>query len=445
MMAWSKLSVGLLVGGGVAASALSTACSSKDTPVQAGPSTMAGTSNAGGAAATAGASAGGSGGASAGTSAGGSGGAVGFPPMGDKCGSNTVKHPDGLCYCQPASLSACTDGCADFQTDANHCGGCDTKCEATQACRAGKCTASPTALVPAAPGCGAIHLALGGSTLYWTDEMHGTVQSIAASGGTAMPLVTGQLAPTQIAVNGTALYWLASGSKAIMTAPLAGGTATQVAKSDTADIGGFTFSEDGKTLYFSAGTVVSKTSATPGGAVTEVGHEDSGIPHALAVAGNLIAYPADLNGDVDIMTMVEGTPAVCASEDSMTATNLNCARVARSQGGLFLDSMYLIGGKAYWLNGPQVVTTAAINPDGANETVATATNPNALAGSSMTIAGTQVYFADDTGYIYSAPLMVSAEVATLARGQMNPTSMVADDAKLYWANTDCSIMSVPLK
>jgi hypothetical protein len=252
------------------------------------------------------------------------------------------------------------------------------------------------------------------------------------------------MAPSQIAVNGASLYWLAGGTKQIMTATLAGATPTEVVKSATDEIGGFTFSEDGKKLYFSAGTKISKTSATPGGAITEVGHEESGIPRALAVSGNLVAFPADLNGDVDIMTMVEGTPSVCASADSTVATNTSCARVARSQGGLYLDAVYIVGDFAYWLNSAQVVRSPTKTAP-SNDPVLTDPDPNALSGTAMAIVKDQVYYADDQGSVYRSPLMINAEVATVARGQLKPTSITADDNNVYWANTNCSIMSAPLK
>lgn len=444
-MAWSKLSVGFWLASGFVISGVATACSSTTDPIKAGPTTGGTPSMT----TTGGSATSGSGGAVAasGTAAGGaSGGGMGRPPVDGKCGPSSVKRAaDGLCYCQPATLTSCSNGCGDLQTDPDRCGDCDTKCEASQACRAGKCTASPTVLVPAAEGCRSIKLAVADGTLYWTDEGHGTVQSITVAGGTAKSLVTGQMAPTQIAVNGTALYWLASGAKSIMTATLAGASPTEVVKSATDAIAAFTFSEDGKSLYFSAGRFVNKTTAAPGGTVTEVGHEESGLPHALAVAGKLIAYPADLNGDVDIMTEVAGTPAVCASPDSKTDTNSSCARVARSQGGLYLDASYIVDGDAYWLNGPQVVTSPADVPDGTNDFVATATNPAALAGTALTIVDKQVYFADDTGTVYHSGLMVNAVVETLARAQKSPMSIAADANNVYWANTDCSIMSVPLK
>lgn len=240
-MAWSKLSVGLVATSGLLLSGVVTACSDEAEPIKAGPSsagspaTAGGSPPSGGSAPIGGTSTGGSAGAQAGST----GGATGFPPVGDKCGPNTTKK-DGLCFCQPASLDACASGCGDFQTDAERCGNCDTRCEATQACNAGKCTATPKALVAAAATCD-IKLAVAGGTLYWTDKVGGTLHSVATTGGTPKSLVTAQMAPSQVAVNGSSLYWLASGTKQIMTATLAGATPTEVVKSASDAIGGFTF------------------------------------------------------------------------------------------------------------------------------------------------------------------------------------------------------------
>jgi hypothetical protein len=251
------------------------------------------------------------------------------------------------------------------------------------------------------------------------------------------------MAPTLLSVTATDVFWLASGAKAVMSAPLAGGgNPTTVVMPQTDAIGGFTLSEDGKTVYFAAGKVVSKVAST-GGTPTEVGHEDSGIPKALAVSGTFVGYPTDINGDVDVMK-ITGTPSVCASEDAMVP-NKDCARLARSQGSLNFDTIYIIGDNAYWANQTSIYTSSASMPSGFNDTITQATSPTAGGITAFTINKNVVYLADDSGYIYSAPLMLMSEAKTLARGQTKPTSMAADDANVYWANGDCSIVSLPLK
>jgi hypothetical protein len=208
----------------------------------------------------------------------------------------------------------------------------------------------------------------------------------------------------------------------------------------TNGLGGYTVSADGMTLYYADGVTI-YSMPVAGGAATEVGHEDTGIPKALAVEGDLIAFPADVNGDVDVMTIVDGTPAVCASDDSTTAVNMNCARIARSQGALNLESIFLVDGMAYWGNQSSFQTSSAAMPTGLNDVVANG-SPDSSKLTSFTVFGTTGYFADDEGNVFSAPLMVMATPKKLARAQMGITSFAADATTVYWANEDCSIQSV---
>ncbi len=430
-MANSKLWSGLLLG-----SCCLVGCGNESNnikPVQ-NPG-AGGATGSGGGAGTAGSAAGASGSlATAGTGG-------GVAPVDGQCLPGSLKHPDGLCYCQPASLTLCADGCFDLQTDGDHCGNCDTRCEPTQACNAGTCGATPVVLVPAASGCGSLHLALADGSLFWTDELHGTVQSVSTAGGAPVSLASAENAPTLIAANGTSVYWLATGDKTIMKASTAGNDA-QALISSASEIHGFTLSADGNTLYFSTETLINSISTTPGGDLTEVGHEDTGIPQALAVEGDLVVYPADINGDVDVMIMSDN-PAVCASEDSMTATNENCARIGRSQGELNFESIFLVDGEAYWVNQTNVLTSSAVTPTGSNNTVAS-TDGDAEKLLAFSVGNGFVFFADDLGLVYQAPLMIDAEVTQLARAQMGITSIVADTAAVYFATSDCAIMSLPL-
>jgi hypothetical protein len=225
----------------------------------------------------------------------------------------------------------------------------------------------------------------------------------------------------------------------------AGAAPTAVYTATTTDaIHGFTVSADGNTVYFAVGTKISKVAAT-GGAVTEVGHEDSGIPQALSVDGTNIGYPTDQNFDVDVMTM-GAAPAVCASADSTTATNLNCNRVARSQGTVNFEAMLLSGGNAYWGYQAQIQTAAIADTTGADSTVASAdANANASSLPAISFNNGSVFFADDVGFIYKAPLMKKATVTEIARAQMGTTSIAGDDANAYWATGDCAIMTAPAK
>src|SRR5258708_7910448 len=94
----------------------------------------------------------------------------------------------------------------------------------------GKGGRAPPGRVPAAPGCPAvlvkgvngnpdvtasISLAFDGGKIYWTDPGHGTVKSMAATGGAATPLAANEMTPTSLVVNGGSVYWIDIGNNTI--------------------------------------------------------------------------------------------------------------------------------------------------------------------------------------------------------------------------------------
>jgi hypothetical protein len=433
----------LLLAGGLAVNCSSNSDNSKPVTNGGASGNVAGAANA-----TAGAA-----GTAVTAGAGGAAETGGMQPGATGCVPGSTKHADGLCYCQPSSLTYCSDACADVTTDPDHCGSCTMKCTDTQGCSASKCGNAPTALVPAAAGCGAIRVLLSGTTLYWTDEMHGTVNSIPIAGGTVKQIAMGEMGPSTLALSGTNIYWLAKGSKSIRKKAADGtGDATDVVKSSdvttactgiAADqncgLGGFTVSATGD-VYYSIYTKIYKLPAA-GGAVVTVGHEDSGIPRTLAVENDLIGFPADVNGDVDVIKEVAGTDAYCKTE--VNTDNTNCIRVARSQGSLIVESVFLINKVVYWVDRSQVKSNSAINndptTDGGNKTISGA--DDALAA--FTIAGNTTYFADksDDGNVFMAPLSANAERQLIARKQTGITSIAGDATHVFWAAGDSSIQS----
>ncbi|HVY28903.1 MAG TPA: hypothetical protein VHB79_20240 [Polyangiaceae bacterium] len=440
MKARAVVSIGAVLGSTMLVGMFNAACSSDNS---------GGSTSAGGTAPVAGTNTGGSatagtGGSSAGSGGSATGGGMGLMMINGMCPANSVKRMDGLCYCQPTTLSACMDGCGDFMTDPDRCGGCDTKCTAQQTCNAGKCGKDPTVVVPAAAGCGSMKIAVAGGKLYYTDMMHGTVSSVATTGGTPMAVATGQMGPTLLSVTADKVFWLASTAKQIMSAPIAGGAATPLLKAAEAmDIGGFALTPDGMSVVYSTATFVKKVPAAGGADAVEVGHEDSGIPKALAVTDKFVGYPADINGDVDVMQLMD-TPSVCASEDS-AVMNKDCKRLGRSQGALNFDTIYIIGDNTYWANQASIYTSSASMPSGFNETIVQANSPTANKITAFAIAKDVVYLADDSGLVYTSPLMKDSMPTQIARGQTSPSSIAVDDTNVYWADGDCSIKSLPLK
>lgn len=294
-----------------------------------------------------------------------------------------------------------------------------------------------------AMSCSDTSLALSGSRLYYTDSLNGTVASIGTTGKSPLSLATGQAQPTQIAVANNTVYWLARGAQSVMTASASGGPSEKVA-SDADGINGFTLDKAGTSLYFSSRTFVFKTTAAPFGLARMVGGEDSGYPTVLALSGNRIATPTDINGDVDVMRLDQDDPALCASEDAAVA-NHNCVRVSRSQGSLLFNHIEFIDDQVYWANGTSIYTSSASMPSGFNDTIVQATSPIANMLTAFTIYGGQVYFADDSGTVYRAPLMKDATPTVMALDQGIVGSMVTDGVGLYWINASCSISSLVVK
>ena len=435
----------LLLAGGLVVNCSGTADNTKPANIAGASGNMAGASSTAGAAPIAGQSGSASGGETG-----------GMQPVNGKCVSSSSQHADGLCYCQPSSLTYCSDACADVKVDPDHCGSCTTKCTDTQGCIAQKCSDTPTALVPAAAGCGSLKLLLAGSTLYWTNAMKGTVNSIPVAGGAAKEIATGEMNPTTLAISGSNLYWFAKGAKSIRKKPADGtGTASDVVASSAVTtactgftgtkecgIGGFTVTATGD-LYYSVGSKIFEIPAAGGAAVT-VGHEDSGIPTALAVENDLLGFPADVNGDVDVVKVVANTDAYCKTE--VNTDNTNCIRVARSQGSLILDSVFMANKVVYWVDGSSVKSNSATSNDptmmGSNVTIAG--SDSSL--SAFTVSGESTYFADKSegGFVYMAPLTANATPTLIARKQKGVTSIAGDASAVYWAPSDCSIMSLAL-
>jgi hypothetical protein len=400
--------------------------------------------------------------------------------------SNFTIMADGGCACAPGSDKLCpvpggngsmVNTCIDSTTDPDNCGACGTKCDPTVACIAGKCGKAPTALVAAATGCKSIHVAFDGGKIYWTDEGHGTVKSIATTGGAAAAsLSTGEMGPTILLVKAGTVYWVDSGNNSIRSASGGGAATTVVAMPpaisatpacDTAcmvanvdenkGIHGLALSPDGNTLYFSAGTDVYKV-AKGGGTITNVGYSEGprhGVPGALAVDDKYVYYPTGVNGNVEIMPIA----AMCDMA-AATAQDPTCPlRQARSQTPLVLDTIFLKGDKLYWAQGQAVRVgsvsaklDAGLSGQDGNDYSASV-NTGVVTGFALGTAN--AYFGEfpaaqgkpEDGFIeraanppYAKDMTPNAVV--IARKQPSPTSLAVDGTNVYWTTSDCDIQMI---
>jgi hypothetical protein len=352
------------------------------------------------------------------------------------------------CVCQDDAPCVCGGTCANLLLDVDNCGMCGNRCGPTSACAAGLCGPVSTIAVPAQSGCTSIDVAISGTRLYWTDAGHGVVQSLLIGGSGKTTYATGEAAPARIAVVGSSVFWLDKGT--VIRKAGANLAVTTVAEA-AAPVGGFVVSPDGATVYFSSDTMIYSVPAA-GGVPVVVAREVSGQPGGLALAGNTLAFPTGLNGDVDRVTLVDGQVVSCGLGDGEgNLIQIECARLARGQGELFLDTILARPDQVIWFNG------ANLNIETGSEAgnyylLATTAND---AGTGMAMNDTTVYFSEGApnapgaGVIYKAPI-AKAPIATqqtavpIARGQDGPRSLAVGATKVFWSTSDCSIESTGL-
>jgi hypothetical protein len=380
--------------------------------------------------------------------------------LGDVCGSPTLASGQcasgafphaGICQCQDGTPCVCDGNCVNLASDDANCGACGHACPATSTCNRGTCGPVVVNALPARTGCGSLDIAVGGGRIVWADEGHGQVQSIALAGGAITTIASGESAPKSVALNAAGIYWINEGTNTIRRS-LSGGAATPVITS-MLPIHGFVVSSDNAFVYFSSDTIVSRVSATGGTLVVVAREEKGGIPSALALDGSTLAYPTDLNGDVDVVTLVNGTVASCGKESpdgSGDLLQVNCLRVGRSQGQPLLETILLTAGEVVWANGVNLQRSVlAKAASGGPFDIVVMTDQNTISGLAMT--GSTIYFSDagsagatPDGVIYKVSDLPDQVPLRLARQQSAPRSVALSSAKVYWSTASCTIESTGL-
>ena len=160
-----------------------------------------------------------------------------------------------------------------------------------------------------------LNLAVGASTLYWTDRGHGTIMSQPVAGGAPTTIASNEMSPWLIALGATDVFWVDvvsatpvdadAGATGVTTtatlraATLAGGAPRDLVTETNLNGGiqGLVASEDGRTLFYSADDAIRAVPAA-GGPAFDVGREDKGYAPARAprATGNLIAFAVRVRG-----------------------------------------------------------------------------------------------------------------------------------------------------
>jgi hypothetical protein len=335
-------------------------------------------------------------------------------------------------------------------TDDANCGCCGNACGPMSTCNNGKCGPAPVQLVPPSPGCGGIDLAVRDGVLAWTDRGHALVKTMPAAGGTATIIDAAAKPTTGIAIapDGT-VFWVEIGG---LRRSQPNGPPSWVAMNGIDPIKGFALSPDGSTVYYSQGTLVLRMTSQGSFPLMVALEEHGGLPQALAVDGYRLMYPTELNGDVDVVYLPPSgavSLARCGKDGpNGELLNVDCLRVARSQGSLLFDKIVALPDRVLWADGPNLKTALTVmGPPVTNDSVGYtlseritgfAANPMVAYFSEASTGG------DANGVIHRAVIGGNGTSVRIARGQREPRVGAIDQNRVYWSTGDCAIMATGL-
>jgi hypothetical protein len=178
--------------------------------------------------------------------------------------------------------------------------------------------------------------------------------------------------------------------------------------------------------------------------------ERGGQPAALALDGDRLMFPTDLNGDVDVVYL---SPDSATSRCGKVGPNgeslyVACQRAARGQGSLLVDQIVALPNRVLWADGPSLKSSP---------TAPSASPRNDVVGSSPldSITGFAAnpmvaYFStsapdqNPSGVILRAVVGGDGTSVRIARGQRAPRVGAIDNARVYWSTSDCAIMAMGL-
>jgi hypothetical protein len=377
-----------------------------------------------------------------------------------KCVPGAFKQNGGACECHEGWPCVCPGvGCVDPMLDADNCGTCGVHCGPTSTCNNGVCGPAPVMVSAAIAGCNEARIgppifAISEMTLtatdavYFADAVHGTVSKV----GAVTPLAMNEMGATMIQQVGANLFWYAYGAKKIRKMATSGGAVTDVYSVTLTDggaqpdVAGFLVTPDGVTIYISVGNQVLEAPVA-GGATSVVANDvHGGLPGALALNGTTnIVYPVKIDGYVDA-PLLAAMPATCGMVGPMGGPiQTTCPWLASSQGELLTNFIAVVAGHVYWVDGPNL-NGELIGKVGARWDQIAASRTSRISAAAATTDA--IYFADSdwdpnnpNGFIEKTPLAPSSTPTLLARGQSSPIAIAVDATKVYWATSDCAIMS----
>jgi hypothetical protein len=321
--------------------------------------------------------------------------------------------------------------------------------------------ATPVELV-SVMGCGNLRLVLANGTIYYTNQMAGTVSSVAVAGGTPKVIAMDQKTPNPIAADATNVYWGNNGDGNVMKAPVGGGTASvffsaTAADGGAPDAGAMEYPNallvNGTNLFVGRGLDTFKLPIA-GGAPLQLTHSlEIGYPGAFAFDGTHL-YQPEISHNAITREVIDGTQMAAITDGSVHA--LSPDRIAVSRASLVTDAIQISGQNVVWANG----TDIEFHDKDKNEMQGTVARINSAAGfnplSGFVISDNKVYIGEtsDNNVEVITPLTFTPSdnappPVVIAMHQPNPAEFAADTTNIYYttitsndANGTCKIMKL---
>ncbi|HEX4405376.1 MAG TPA: hypothetical protein VH560_11145 [Polyangia bacterium] len=340
--------------------------------------------------------------------------------------------------------------------------------------------AGPTMLVNA-PGCLSdnvinLNYVVFEGSLFWTEKVAGTVNSVSTSGGSKTVIATAQM-PGPVAVDGTWIYWVEAG-KRIMKKVIRGdaaptvlvqpGTATEVAGNENV-INALLVSNG--FLYFgrytsalkvptAGGTPSVMPSVTPS-LLGQSPQADRGKPAAFAI-DQYDLYQTELDHDAITREALDGTQDGLLGDTSPARQQGAPDRIAVSQGNLLTDTIAVVDGNVVWA-ADKVIYSKPVDAGEKDPSFPSVTANSAIGG--FVVSDALVFFAG-TAFtqgtdVAKVPLSTSspafadagagdaaadaggpATPVIIATDQNKPSQFAADATNIYWRTGDCKIMKL---
>jgi hypothetical protein len=307
-------------------------------------------------------------------------------------------------------------------------------------------------------GCSAMSLALNRGLIYFTDAAHGSVGSIAASGGNLVSIATNQATPLAIAVDDQGVYWSTSGPNASDNAIVMKQGSDAATTITAVNVAPARIAADGNgALYYGDGDDLMKVETNASSTPLRVGTFD-GRPAALLLTPPPPQAPTRIYANLSVVDSVQWRSPDPASSGCLdpvarpVGSSVGGCEFEQSQSGLLLEALSMSKTNLLWARSSFIQradTAIPATEQGDGHVVVSSAGLDDISG--FISNATTVYFGEaTTGLVEKAAISSASRTMPLVlvddlASEQDPASFLIDASNVYWRAKDaatgaCSIM-----